>query len=423
MLLNIYWSMSKFRSEQINQPLSLTGSFTGSLLGTSSYADKAGSAVTYVNNSNATISSIQVEDFDANVTVAFVDGVLKFTFGAPTPPTTPTLIFNGFATDRFDKELDTYDVSGSFNVGGYTLVSASLFTSSVLLTQVGSGTTISTQLTTSGSQAYRLEVTASNPLGGSTTVSTTLSGPLSKIPPAAPTQSEAATIQLGIYSGNKIEQGATGSISITSTTGSANRWTLTSFTATSSFGSTPTRLPLFGNMSGVQGTGTLIVTGSATGSNNIVIATTASYESGTTLNSTNITSTVFDSITYTKVRSLRYGTSPTVFDATSKSILENLALWDTTLGGNIGTITNITGSVSNYPFTITWNGNYYHYIIMDSALTLTSLSINGVPIANISDQFTNITTTGGTPAYKIYRSNTTIFGNPETYNYIVSIQP
>jgi hypothetical protein len=422
--------MSTFRSEQLKQPISLSGSFTGSLLGTSSYADrattssyadKAGNAVTYIND-NLALTGIQIEDYDTNVTVTFTNGTLKFTFGAPTTPVITDFSLNGFEPNRFDKVNDTYDINGTFSVGGYTLISASIYTGSTVIKSVGSGTTINTTLTTSGSQTYWFYVTASNPSDNTLTyVSKSVVGPLVKTPPVAPTQTETPTIQLGVYSGNKIEQGATGSILITSTVGSANDWTITSFRATGSLGPTPTKVPLFGNTDGSQGTGTLIVTGSATGSNSVSISTTASYQSGTTLNSSNITTNVYDSITYTKVRSLRYGASALNFDANSKSDLENLALWDTTLGGSIGTITSVSGSTTNYAFSITWTGQYYHYIIIDSTLSLTSLSIGGLTYPNISDAFTTITTTGGTPAYKIYRSNNTLYGNNETANYIITI--
>ena len=102
--------------------------------------------------------------------------------------------------------------------------------------------------------------------------------------------------------------------------------------------------------------------------------------------------------TYTKIRSLRYGAS----SASSFTINEmvDLAFWDTSLGGTIGTIdkgnTNPTGDA----ITINWSGDKYHYIVFDSSRSnLTNITTSGFSVLNA---FT-ITTVGN---YKIYRTTT-----------------
>lgn len=386
----------------LNNQSVITSTQTSSLsVLSSSYA--ATSSITYVSSSNLSLSEIEVADFDSNVAVTFTNGRLKFIFGSPTLPSSLALSLSGFATNRFNLENDTYDVNGSWNNGGYTLVSASLYTGSVLVTEVYSGTSLSSNLTTSGSQNYRLQYTASSPLDGTLySGSTTVAGTLSKTDPTSPVQTESATIQLGVSS-NQIEQGATGSITITSTTSSANSWTITGFTSTGSFGSTV--LPLSGNTTGGQLSGIVYVTGSATGSNSILVSTTASYNSGV-LNNPVLTKSVFDSITYSKIRSLRYGASAS--SSFTQAELENLSTWDTTLGGSVGTIAKGTTNPSGQTVTITWTGDKYHYIIFDSSRSnLTNITTGGFGVLG---QFT-LTTVG---SYKIYRTTTLNAGGAGT---------
>ena len=145
---------------------SFSGSFTGSLEGTASFATR--STITYVTSSNEVLSEIEVADFDNNVAVTYVNGRLKFIFGAPTVPSVPVASFNStFATDRFNAVSDNYTVTGTITVNGYTLVSASLFEGATLLANTGSGaTSLIFNTTTTGSHTYSFQVTASSPLDG-----------------------------------------------------------------------------------------------------------------------------------------------------------------------------------------------------------------------------------------------------------------
>ena len=389
-------------SLSVNSNEIITSNVTSSMTVLSaSYA--ASASITYVSSSNLSLSEIEVADYDSNVAVTFTGGRLKFIFGTPTVPSSIALSLSGFATNRFNLENDNYDANGSWNNGGYTLLSASLYTGSVLITEVYSGTSLTSNFTTSGSQNYRLQYTASSPLDGTLySGSATATGTLSKTNPTSPVQTETGTIQLGVTS-NQIEQGATGSIAISSVTSSANSWTITSFVATGSFASTT--IPLFGNSIGSQGTGTVFVTGSATGSNSITITTTANYNSGV-LNSPVITTSVTDTITYSKIRSLRHGASPSSSFIASE--LENLALWDSTLGGNIGTISKGTTTASGQSVTITWSGDKYHYIVYNSSLSnLTNITTAGFGVLS---SFT-VTTVGN---YKVYKINTLQAGGAGT---------
>jgi hypothetical protein len=335
--------------------------------------------ISYVTNSVQNLTGIEVADYSTDVAVTFVNGTLKFIFGTPLAPTSVAASTSGFETNRFNNVTDAYSVNGTWSNQGYTLVSASLYEGSTLLTQVGSGTSLTYSTTTSGSHTYRLEYTASSPLDGSLyKTSTTTTGTVSKTNPVAPTLTPTATIQLGVSS-NQIEQGATGSISFTSSSANpSNNWNLTSVT-------TNVASPYY-------------VTGSATGSTSISITATANYASPTGENIPDLTTTSTATTTYTKIRSLRYGASAaTSFTAGE---LENIGAWDTTLGGTIGTIAKGTTTASGQSVTISWTGDKYHYIVFNSSLSnLTSITTSGFGVLG---QFT-LSMVG---SYKVYKSNT-----------------
>jgi trimeric autotransporter adhesin len=338
-----------------------------------------GGEITYISESgNLSLSQIEVADFDDNVAVTFTGGKLKFIFGSPTVPSSLNSTLSGFATNRFNKVTDGYNANGSWNNGGYTLISASLFEGATLLTQVGSGTSLSYSTTTSGSHTYKLEYTASSPLDGTIyTSSDTVSGTLSKSNPGNPSISATPSVQLGASS-NQIEQGATGSITFSVSYGSSNSWEQVLLS------STPTSSPIY-------------VTGSVTGSSSIVIGATAEYQSPAGDNDPQISSTRTNSTTYSKIRSVRYGgAAATSF---TQSELEDLSSWDTSLGGSIGTIDKGNTTPSGDTITITWTGNKYHYIVFDSSRSdLTNITTSGF---GVFASFTK-SVVGN---YKVYRSN------------------
>ena len=335
--------------------------------------------INYVTNSVQNLTGIEVADYSSDVAVTFVNGTLKFIFGTPLAPTSVAASTSGFAADRFNNVTDAYSVNGTWNNQGYTLVSASLYEGATLLTQVGSGTSLTYSTTTSGSHTYRLEYTASSPLDNSLyTTSTTTTGTISKSVPANPTTERSVVVQLGSTS-NQIEQGATGSITFTSSSANPSAgWNLTSVTS-----NVPS--PYY-------------ITGSATGSTSISITATANYASPTGENVPDTTTTSTATTTYTKIRSLRYGASTaTSFTAGE---LENLALWDTTLGGTIGTIAKGTTTASGQSVTISWTGDKYHYIVFNSSLSnLTNITTGGF---SVFGSFA-VTTVG---QYKVYKIGT-----------------
>ena len=376
-------SLASGLSSSANSITSLSSSVSASLATLSA----SSGFISYVTNSVQSLTGIEVADYSADVAVTFVNGTLKFIFGTPLAPTSVAASTSGFATDRFNNVTDAYSVNGTWSNQGYTLVSASLYEGATLLTQVGNGTSLTYSTTTSGSHTYRLEYTASSPLDNSLyKTSTTTTGTVSKTNPAAPTLTPTTTVQLGSTS-NQIEQGATGSISFTSSSANpSNNWNLTSVTTNVG---TP-----------------YSVTGSATGSTSISITATANYASPTGENVPDTTTTSTTTTTYSKIRSLRYGASTaTSFTAGE---LENLALWDTTLGGTIGTIAKGTTTASGQSVTISWTGDKYHYIVFNSSLSnLTNITTGGF---GVFGSFA-VTTVG---QYKVYKIGTLQAGGAGT---------
>lgn len=393
-----------------------TGSFSGSLSGTASYAVQALSSsfaltasyalnvptttsyalqalsssyaetasIVYVTSSNYSLSEIEVQDYSNDVAVTFNNGRLKFIFGVPVSQSISSFTFNGtFLTDRFNKVLDIYTASATWANNGYNLIAANIFENGNLLATTSNGTTLDFSTNESGSHTYLLQVTASSPLDSSIkVVSSSLAGTLSKSNPGNPTLTVTPTVQLGASS-NQIEQGATGSISFISASGTANSWV-------HNFTSTNVDSPVF-------------VTGSATGSSAISITATSYYSSsgvGGSDNNPPLTTTTSTTTTYTKIRSVRYASSAT--SSFTQQQIENLSIWASSLGA-----TEITGSIAkgtiipnNYQFTINTTAQYI-YIIIDSSYTLTGiLNVNN---SNAND--INVFTSTVIGNYRVYRSN------------------
>jgi hypothetical protein len=354
-----------------------------------------GTDITYNSSASQLINNIVVKDFDTDVTVTYDAGNLTFLFGTPQAPS-PALSISGFDTDRFNKVTDNYTVSAPFNLNGYTLISASLFETTgggnvLLQGPVGSGnTSFSISPTTTGSVSYRLEVTSSNPADDSTSITTaTDSGTLSKTNPGAPTIAFTPDVQLGAAT-NEIELGATGSISFTPSLGSSNGWTYLDSTISTNISSPKTIV--------------------YNDDSSILISASADYSSSgfngsdndPSLNPTNFSAArpVSSTTTYTRIKSLRYGTSAAA--SFTEADLLDIESWDTSLGGAIGTIDkgkNTQTEINNQSINITWTGLLYQYVIYDASLPdLTQFDVAG---NNYIGAFESPVTVGG---YKVWRT-------------------
>ena len=338
-------------------------------------------AVTFVTNSNFSLKQLQVNDYDTNVAAVFNNGSgkLTLTFGEPAVPTSVALSLSGFNTDRFNQTVDSYNINASFNNQGYTLLTASIFEGNTFLTQSQAGTSISFSTSSIGSHTYRLAYTASSPLDGTLYKETeTVSGTLSKTNPASPSLSTSPDVQLG-NSSNQIEQGATGSITFTSSSSAtSNQWEL--------------------DRTETNFKSPFAITGSATGSTTISITATAHYDSPDGENSPNTSTTRQTTSNFTKIRSVRFGASAlTAFTAEQ---LADLSLWDTNIGGTVGTIDKGNTDPSGDAVTISFSGDKYHYIVYDSSRSdLSNITTSGFGVLG---QFTKSTV----GSYTVYRTTT-----------------
>ena len=345
---------------------------------TASYAET--SSIYYDTGSSTgsfDLTRIQVNDYDENVGVTFVNGKLTLTFGTPEEPLVYALGATGWNYNRFNQQADNYTVVSNWLNNGYTLVSASLYEGDVLVDGTTDGQNISFNTTSTGSKTYYLYYTASSPLDGTLyTAERVLIRNLSKTEPTNPTLITTPTIQLGADD-NEIEVGATGSIAITGSEGSPNGWLFSD---------------LFFNPSG-----SYPVTGSNTGSADILISATASYSSSAGLNIPDLEIEKYDTETYTKIISVRYGASPS--SSFSEGELLDLAYWDTSLGGSIGTIDKGVTSPSGDDGVITWTQDKYHYIVYDA------LEADLVTIVAGGFDVLNAFTSSIVGDYKVYKTN------------------
>lgn len=333
--------------------------------------------INYISGADTSaLSQIEVLDYDNNVATVFQDGRLKFIFGEPALPSSLSGTLSGFNSNRFNSQLDDYTINATWNNGGYTLISASLYEGSTLLTEVGIGTSLSHNINSSGSHSYTLIYTASSPLDGNIRNNTiSISGTLSKTQPTSPNLTVTPDVQLGASS-NQIEQGATGSLSFSSTYGSANSWEELTLV------NTPSTSPL-------------VVSG---GSSSETISTTSTHQSPVGLNDPQLQTSKTTSRTYSKIRSLRFGASTA--ESFTQSELEILSDWDTSLGGGIGTILKGDTNPSGNSVTIAWSGDKYHYIVFDSSRSnLSNITTSGFGVLGSF----SVTVVGD---YKIYKTTT-----------------
>ena len=359
----------------------LTASYLDGFIESASYAEYAAtSSIKYDSGSGVItgLDSIKINDFDDNVGVTFQDSKLTLTFGTPALPSISNFFNSGFLTDRFNQVSDSYNTIGNWDNGGYTFVEASILQGSTVLdtTTAAGSTNLTLPQTTAGSQSYTLIYTGSSPLDGSEyKLSRNLTSNLSKSNPGLPSISDTVTIQLGDAS-NQFEQGAVGSIDFSTNYGASNGWDQVSIT------NTPSSSP---------------ISVSGGGSTSISIQSVTAYQSPTGENSPQLSTSRTATRTFSRIRSVRYGASTAA--SFTQTDIEDLAAWDTGLGGTIGTIDKGNTNPSGDTITITWSGDKYQYIIYDGNRSdLTGISTSGFGVIG---QFTK-STVGD---YTVYRTN------------------
>jgi hypothetical protein len=162
--------MSTFRPEQLRQPLSLSGSFTGSLLGTASYADFAGNGGGGGGTPGGSDTQIQYNNGGA------FGGSPNFTFsGSSTVRITGSLIVSGSGTF---KNIGPAEFTGSVNsLNGYTgsLFGTASFATNALTASSADAFTVRGNATINGTTTLNSTASLNGPttLGGATTATST----------------------------------------------------------------------------------------------------------------------------------------------------------------------------------------------------------------------------------------------------------
>jgi len=348
----------------------------------------SGAEINYVSGSTPykTIGGIEVLDFDDNVIVDYNQGtqVLKFVFGIPPEPS-PTISNTTplFDVNRFNKVLHTYGVTANFDIGNNTLISASLLeittgAEKTLQGPVGVGTGFVISENTSGSREYRLVMTSSNPATGNVlSQSIDLDLDLNKGLAGIPTIAYTDSVQLGA-SGLQIEEGATGTIT----------WSLTPGVENEPNGWIPSS-PHFNSYN-------TTLTVNSTG--NVTTGTVSQFWNSGNNNSSLVFHTGETSKTWTRVRSLRYGTSRAT--SFTNSQLQNLNNWI-----SVGTIKYGYNSESEIEsLTINFDpssSGEYLYIVYDSSLPNINIIMNQTSLFNEITAFNSPDIIGN---YKVYRT-------------------
>ena len=378
--------------------------------------------IEYVSGSSPypAIGGIEVKDFDDEVLIQYdaATEVLTFVFGIPaTPVPTTTNTTPTYTTDRFNKVLLTYGVTGTFDLGANILISASLRETTsgdekVLSGPTGTGASIVVSENTSGSRSYVLEITSSNPATSAINKQLApLTLTLNKLNADIPTLAYTPDVELGAVS-LQIEEGATGSIAFTSDTGSNDRdWVFVPTTLVTTPATSPITL-----ISSDKADKSIFATADysssgAAGADNDPALKPSNYSDARRVSATR---------TYSRIISVRAGTSTsTTFTETE---LQNLGNW---VGGagqvQGGTIQKGVTNPNGASVSMTWTGDKYQYIVYDASLSnLTAIkdAALNLNVLKADGAFTGLFATVG--GYKIYRT-AELQAGPATQGYNLEI--
>ena len=139
-----------------------------------------------------------------------------------------------------------------------------------------------------------------------------------------------------------------------------------------------------------------ITTTSTTDFVDIVANYTSSNKGTNALGNSTAQRTVDKNIT--RIASLRYAALPasvfTNYISPTENELLDILKW-TNNGGVINFLTRTSTQVNGQTFNITWTGGKYHYIIMDNAISLSQINVDGFGSIGAF-------TTGTTTNYRFY---------------------
>lgn len=394
-----------------------------------------GSSTTYQTGSSVLtqLTNLQIIDFDSNVFVTSdpITGQLTLQFGSPALPvissfTVPTAGTSGntsFFTDRFSgpgtppessirvvdndyrmifqfatassNEFLSASVEG-FTDGDYEILETSTtYQNGNITFNISNFNASDQKVFSSGSHQFRGVVHVKLEDGSLfTTRSAVVNPSIDKLDPNIPTYTDVAFTVIGASGGSgtdfvsntgnnadsvTIEKGVTGSVAYKGAYGSNDRgWSRTSIS--------PALLP----SRSITQTNT-----------NVFVTATATYNSnglGTNAAGSTTTSVSDFGKATLRVKSLRYaalpaGTFASNLSPTNDELLD-IVKWVSN-GGTIDFLTNTSSEINGETFNITWSGQAYVYIIMDTSVSLSQINVDG--FGSIS-----AFTTGTTADYRFY---------------------
>ena len=348
----------------------------------------AGNVINFQTQSNlvsSSLSNLIIKDFSNDVTVNVNEGILELTFGSPSSPTISDINVEGFDTNRFNLVSDNYTLTPQFDLNNTTFIKGMLSSSTVGITTFTENSNIIISSSTfptysTGSHTFTAKLIAQLADNSQLTVSTDKTVTLNKLTPTDPTITDVVySITSDAYrdSQNEIEEGATGDITWTLTSGLANGengWVA----ATPHYSSHNTIL-------------------SINSTDDITTGTVEQYWNSSINNSTQEFYTGSVSRTWTRVRSLRYAS--TIIEEYNESQLQDVFNWPGTIEYGFNTQAEIiTKTITFSPL----SSGEYLYIVYDGNLDFLTQIVNEGSFQNEISIFTS----SSVGNYKVYRTNT-----------------
>ena len=373
-----------------------------------------GTSTTYQTGSSVVqtqLSNLLIKDFDSNVFVTSdpVTGQLTLQFGTPSEPTSLAGSLIGFNTNRFNKNIDTYNGKLTYNLNGTTFISASLIdvtgggqiveTSTDGDGNISFGSFSGTDPQSTGSRTFKasLRVTLTDGTDQSFETSN-FSGTLSKSSPGNPsiTSVVSSNIQGGFNQSNgtsnttfKVHIGATGSIVRDSGSGALNDYEYNGGDGQSLSNAT---LASNGNL-------TLDYTG---GTNQPSATLRNFFKSPSGENDPDVFFTSSRIVSSDRIFAWKFGAAATASllegDVLNLTYLQNLGFESSSNNNGFDT------DPLNESFTIQGNSFDFHYLIVANNVAGASptITVNNSPVT--FPQVANYTSIEGGVGYRVFRT-------------------
>tara|TARA_R110002153_G_scaffold265725_1_gene428541 strand:- start:2582 stop:4069 length:1488 start_codon:yes stop_codon:yes gene_type:complete len=353
-----------YNSESVSSSITSSFALRAENAATASYIlnPVVGETVKFQTQSNSNSSSLLnlvIKDYSNDVSVNVKGGSLELTFGSPSLPTISDINVESFDTNRFDLVNDSYILTPQFDLNGTTFIKGMLSSSTNGIVEFTENSSITISQETfptyaTGSHTFTINIITQLADNSQLTISTDKVLTLNKLNPSSPTITNINySITEDAYrdSQSEIEEGATGSIVWTLTSGlvnGSNGWV----GATPQYNSHNTTLPV-----------SILST--------ITTGTVEQYWNSSTNNSIQDFHTGSVSRTWDRVRSLRYASS--LIESYTITQLQNLPNWPGTIKYGHNTQEEVSSQIIS--FTPPSSGEYL-YIVYDNILGSLTKIIN-----------------------------------------------